>query len=92
MDSKYALLSNNGSNGKILNNSSKLSLKRKFSYGTSNGSPLAKKPNLQTTPRPATETAKQNAASNGNANGNEKTTNSIQLQRKQLPVFAVRSS
>lgn len=90
MDSKYSLLEKNESNAKRFG-STKFGLKRKLSYGTSNGSPLAKKPNLQKTPKSTNVPIRQSIATNGSTNGNEKAVNTIQMQRKQLPIYAVRN-
>ncbi|XP_055301326.1 ATP-dependent RNA helicase DHX33 [Sitodiplosis mosellana] len=89
MDSKYSIFSKNKTN---LSDSSPFSqnLKRKFSYGSpSSVPPAAKKPNLQNDTKPSNASLKQNINQNG-ASTNKSAVADIQMQRRRLPVFAVR--
>lgn len=87
MDSKYSIFSKNRPH---LSDPSPFSpnLKRKFSYSTSSAPP-AKKPNLQTDTKPSNLLAKPNITQNGSAT-NKNVVLDIQMQRRKLPVFAVR--
>lgn len=84
MDSKYSIISKSKSHS---SDPSTFNLKRKFSYGTSTSSPQAKKPNLQTDTK---QLSKQNFAQNA-ATTSKCTATDIQMQRRRLPVFAVRN-
>ena len=67
------------------------SLKRKFSYGSQNSAPpAAKKPNLQNDTKPSNASLKQSANQNGSST-NKNAVVDIQVQRKKLPVYAVRN-
>lgn len=83
MDSKYSIV------GKIKSSESNSfgpNLKRKFSYGSPNSAPQPKRPNLQNIPKLSMTTPKTNESSTSAKN----TVVDIQMQRKLLPVFAVR--
>lgn len=87
MDSKYSLFSKSKP---TLSDPSPFSqnLKRKFSYGSQSSSqPTAKKPNLQNDSKPS---LKQNTSQNGSSS-NKNAVVDIQVQRKKLPVYAVRN-
>lgn len=88
MDSKYSILSKAKPS---LSDPSPFSpnLKRKFSYGSQNSAPpAAKKPNLQNDTKPSS--LKQNNNQNGSST-NKNAVVDIQVQRKKLPVYAVRN-
>lgn len=90
MDSKYTIF---GKNKPISVASSPFSqnLKRKFTYSNSSGStlPLAKKPH--NTSKHSNTQFKHNSTKNDSLSlGNRNHLQDIQMQRKQLPVFAVR--
>lgn len=85
MDSKYSILA------KSKPESSPFSQKRKFVYGSGNSAPQPKRPNLQNSPKLTNPLSKQVNAQNGSSNIVNRNANiDIQLQRQQLPVYAVR--
>lgn len=88
MDSKYSIFAKNRP---TLSESSSQHLKRKFTYCSSNSAPSqSKKPNLHNASKLSTS-QKQNTTQNGTAiEASKNSSNNIQIQRQQLPVFAVR--
>lgn len=84
MDSKYSIIAKHKT---ALTESGPFSQnKRKFTYGSSNATPPAKKPHIQKVPERSNSSTNPSSTQNGSSN----TTNDIQTQRQQLPVFAVR--
>lgn len=86
MDSKYSLTDKNKSNVSESNPFSS-NLKRRISYGSPSTSlSPPKKPHLQNVEKISNPPAKQTPTTSGHSSS----TDSIQMQRKKLPVYAVR--
>lgn len=85
MDSKYSIFAKNRPDSSSFGQN----FKRKFSYSSSAGAPPAKKPNLHTVTKSSNQLPKPNSTQNGSTT-NKSTVVDIQMQRRRLPVFAVR--
>lgn len=93
MDSKYSIFSKSKPTS-VASSPFGQNLKRKFSYMNSSSSapPAAKKPhNSQLPSKHSNAQFKNNSTKNDcSSSGNRNHSQDIQMQRKQLPVFAVR--